>query len=176
MLAPQSEIQNPINRPAGFREGEPPGEPLALPARTEPRPPKITKSHLSKIDRGGESEPENLTSEANGDENVVTIQNEEPVAVAANAGVDSALDKPDKPPCGANGGASAELPTTPPGAPEIPRPDDAGGGDHDLIAARQSAPPDGDTAAGLQSSTDSANTAAPNGEIDAREPTGARPP
>src|SRR5437764_13477368 len=29
-----------------FREGEPPGEPVALPARTEPRPPRIAKGHL----------------------------------------------------------------------------------------------------------------------------------
>jgi hypothetical protein len=130
-LAPQSEIQNQINRLAGFREGEPPGEPLANPARTEPRPPKITKSHESKIDRG-DSQPANRTTEANCDEKVVIIQNEAPVAVAANSGIDSALDKPDKPPCEANGGASADLLASSLGPAEIPRPHDAGGGDSDL--------------------------------------------
>ena len=35
-----------LNRLARFREGEPPGEPISQAARTEPRPPRITKAHL----------------------------------------------------------------------------------------------------------------------------------
>jgi para-aminobenzoate synthetase component 1 len=35
-----------LNRVAGLREGEAPAEPALTPARQEPRPPKITKSHL----------------------------------------------------------------------------------------------------------------------------------
>ncbi len=35
-----------LNRLAGFREGEPPGEPISQAARPEPRPPRITKAHL----------------------------------------------------------------------------------------------------------------------------------
>jgi hypothetical protein len=124
MLAPQSEIQDPINRLAGFREGEPPGEPLANPARTEPRPPKITKSHLSKIDRGGDSGRENRTTEANSDEMVIIIQNQHPVAVAANLSVDSGLDKRAKQSGGATGGPSADLSVSAPGLAELPRPHD----------------------------------------------------
>jgi hypothetical protein len=48
-------------------------------------------------------ERENSTSEAKCDENMVTIQNEAPVAVAANSGVDSPLDKRDNLPRGAHG-------------------------------------------------------------------------
>jgi len=36
-----------LNHLARFREGEPPGEPISQAARTEPRPPRITKAHLS---------------------------------------------------------------------------------------------------------------------------------
>jgi len=39
---------------------------------------------------------ENVTNEAKFDESVIVIQNEEPVAVAANSGVDAGLDKPEK--------------------------------------------------------------------------------
>ncbi|MFI5461405.1 MAG: hypothetical protein ACHRXM_38885, partial [Isosphaerales bacterium] len=41
---------------------------------------------------------ENVTNEAKFDESVIVIQNEEPVAVAANSGVDAGLDKPEKQP------------------------------------------------------------------------------
>jgi hypothetical protein len=47
-------------------------------------------------------EPRNATREAKLDENMVIIQNEEPLAVAANSGVDSPLDKWDNLPCGAH--------------------------------------------------------------------------
>jgi hypothetical protein len=46
-----------------------------------------------------ETNPENPTSEANGDVNVVIIQDEEPVAVAANSGVVSPLDKRSRTAC-----------------------------------------------------------------------------
>ena len=39
-----------LNHLARFREGEPPGEP-SHPARTEPRPPGITKGHLDQVRR-----------------------------------------------------------------------------------------------------------------------------
>ena len=48
-------------------------------------------------------ERENPTTEANGDENMVIIHNEEPVALASNPGLDSPLDKRDNLPCGAHG-------------------------------------------------------------------------
>jgi hypothetical protein len=54
-------------------------------------------------------ERENPTSEAKCDENVVTIQNEEPHAVAANPGLDRPLDKRDDPPCGAPGRSTTDL-------------------------------------------------------------------
>jgi hypothetical protein len=63
--------------------------------------------------------PEDPTSEANSDENVVIAQNEAPVAVAANSGVDSGLDKREQQPCRADRGASAELLASPPGAAYI---------------------------------------------------------
>jgi hypothetical protein len=68
-------------------------------------------------------ERDNPTTEAKWNDNVVIIQNEEPVAVAANSGVDSPLDKRDKPPCGAPGRSSAHLSPPPPRAPGTPRPD-----------------------------------------------------
>jgi len=37
----------PLSHLARFREGEPPGEPISQAARTEPRPPRITKAHLA---------------------------------------------------------------------------------------------------------------------------------
>jgi hypothetical protein len=46
------------------------------------------------------SNPENPTTEAKSDEIVEMIYNEEPVAVAANSGLDSPLDKRGKPRCG----------------------------------------------------------------------------
>jgi hypothetical protein len=122
------------NRKSKIQNGRASRRAACQPGSDGASPPKITKSHASNIDRGGVSDRENLTSEANADETAVIVQNEEPVAVAANSGVDSGLDKPDKPPCEANGGATAEPLATPPGAPEIPGPHDAGGGDCDLIA------------------------------------------
>jgi hypothetical protein len=53
--------------------------------------------------------PENPTSEAKWIENMVIIQNEKPVAIAANSGRDSPLDKRGKPPCRAQGRPSAGL-------------------------------------------------------------------
>jgi hypothetical protein len=46
---------------------------------------------------------ENDTNEANFDENVIIIQNKEPVGVAANYGVDSGLDKREEQPGRAEG-------------------------------------------------------------------------
>jgi hypothetical protein len=46
---------------------------------------------------------ENDTNEANFDENVIIIQNKEPVGVAANSGVDSGLDKWEEQPGRAEG-------------------------------------------------------------------------
>jgi hypothetical protein len=40
------DIQRRLNRVARIGEGEPPGKPLSHPARTEPRPPRITRGHL----------------------------------------------------------------------------------------------------------------------------------
>jgi hypothetical protein len=85
------------------REVEPPIDSVAL-----PEPP-------AKSDR------ENPTSEPKRDENVVSYQNEEPVAIAANFGVDSGLDKRKKPPFGAEPGASAAGLASSPEAAEIPR-------------------------------------------------------
>jgi hypothetical protein len=53
--------------------------------------------------------PENPTSEAKYDATVVAIQNESPIAVAANSGIVSPLDKRDEPPCGAQGRSSADV-------------------------------------------------------------------
>jgi hypothetical protein len=47
--------------------------------------------------------PENPTTEANADEKVVIIQNEEPATVAANSSVHAPLDKRRKPSSGAGG-------------------------------------------------------------------------
>ncbi len=38
-------LDDPLNRPAQSREGEPPGEPHSEAARTEPRPPRIAPAH-----------------------------------------------------------------------------------------------------------------------------------
>ncbi|MFI5459335.1 MAG: hypothetical protein ACHRXM_28250, partial [Isosphaerales bacterium] len=46
---------------------------------------------------------ENVTNEAKFDESAIVIQNEKPVAVAANSGVDSGLDKPEERPGSAEG-------------------------------------------------------------------------
>src|SRR6516165_2352225 len=56
------------------------------------------------------SNRQNLTTEANHDEDAVTIQNKSPFAVAANPDLDSALDKLGMPPCGAQVRSSADLP------------------------------------------------------------------
>jgi beta-mannosidase len=39
-------VSGALNGRAGFREGEPPGEPVSAAARPEPRPPRMTKSRL----------------------------------------------------------------------------------------------------------------------------------
>ena len=49
----------------------------------------------------GASHRENRACEPNGDENAIIIQNEEPVAVAANFGIGPALDKRENQPRGA---------------------------------------------------------------------------
>ena len=51
----------------------------------------------------GEFVSENLTNEANFDESVITIQNEEPIDVTAESAVDSGLDKPQEQPGRAEG-------------------------------------------------------------------------
>jgi hypothetical protein len=105
-------------------------------------------------------EPENRTNEAKVDENVIITQNEEPVAVAANSGVDSGLDKPEKQECG----PSADVSASSPEAADIPRPQDTRAGDSDVVTLRQSEPPDGDAVVPVDSNTQSVIDAAPNGE------------
>ena len=50
-VIPESSRSPRLNHLARFREGEPPGEP-SHPARTEPRPPGITKGHLGTVGLG----------------------------------------------------------------------------------------------------------------------------
>ncbi len=49
LSARSTQAQSALNQLARFWEGEPPGEPSREPARTEPRPPGITKGHLESV-------------------------------------------------------------------------------------------------------------------------------
>jgi hypothetical protein len=72
-------------------------------------------------ERVGESHRENRTNEAKVDENMIIIQTEEPIAVAANSDRHSALDKRERQPCGADRGSSANLCASSPRAADLSR-------------------------------------------------------
>jgi hypothetical protein len=61
----------------------------------------LTAEPNSKIENRS-STPESRANEAKGQDNAVIVQNEAPVALTANSGVDLGLDKQRKPPSGAH--------------------------------------------------------------------------
>jgi hypothetical protein len=67
---------------------------------------------------------ENATNEAKIDDQVIIIQNKEPVGVAANSGVDSGLDKCEEQPGRAEGRVAliGDVPSSSPRAAEMLRP------------------------------------------------------
>jgi hypothetical protein len=100
---------------------------------SQPNEPNQSKGSPPLAEGPAELERENRTNEANVDENVIIIQNEEPVEFTPNSGVDSRLDKREKQRCGAENASSADMVGSSSEPAEIPPPHDSGGGDNDLI-------------------------------------------
>ena len=93
-------------KPAEGRERKAEYPPLTATDR-EPRPGDASR-WVAGIDAShhvpdGAFASENLTNEANFDESLITIQNEEPIVVTAESAVDSGLDKPQEQPGRAEG-------------------------------------------------------------------------